>query len=709
MKRFFIIALGIGTLLAVIPVAGAPDPKAWANLREIDLVWQVDGEGLVSEVIEAPATSIGLTWEAEPPSAAWFRVQEAGDWGGWTRLAVEDDHGPDPGSAEAEGAIQGSELVWVGEVDAVQYLIEGGDSATRATMIDTTDRTKPFSQQFSNLFTDPTADAASAIPGRPTIRPRSAWDPTNTCAPAAPPSFVQVTHAYVHHTTGTNSYTASQVPSRILSVCLFHKNSRGWDDIGYNFLIDRFGVIWEGRAGGVDKGVQGAHTAGFNTYSFGVAFIGDHGGASPTAAAEAALVRLIAWKFGVHNVEPTKFSVVVSKGSEKWAEGRPVAFYPISGHRDAQSTSCPGEACYRRIPSFRSRVDALWNQVPLSTYRNPLVGDFDGDNALEAAIYRPGNGGWYVTETNGYTRTWAAFPTKSGWTSQVVGDFNGDGRDDIANYYPANGTWWVSRSTGSSFTTSRWADFSTGSGWSRQIVGDFNEDGRDDIANFHPASGTWWVSRSTGSSFSTTLWADFSTGSGWSRQIVGDFNGDGRDDIANYHPSNGTWWVARSGGSSFSLSRWADFSTSSGWTIQLVGDFNNDGRDDIANRNAGNGTWWVSRSNGSRFSTALWGTTATLDHLSHAWVQDVDNNGRDDILAVDAYNGFIRRQASTGSGFNIATLADTPWRTTVGGTSSDTLQGSAGWIYFGQEFQWIRLTRLNLSSAVAQTWATLTR
>jgi hypothetical protein len=708
MKRYLTIALALAILFLAVPIGGESQ-EAWASLSEIDLAWQVEGGSLLSEEIDAPATTVGLTWEGAGPDSAWFRVNEGGKWGGWAPLPIEDDHGPDPGTREAEETKPGSDLVWVGPVDGVQFQIRGGDETTRAALIDTTNRTKPLARQFGNLFTEPTAEAATALPGQPTIRPRSAWDPSGSCLPKAQADFGQVTHAFVHHTTGTNAYSAADVPSRILGICLFHINSRGWNDIGYNFLIDRFGVIWEGRAGGINKGVQGAHTAGFNSYSMGVAFIGDHSASGPTAAAETALVNLLAWKFGVHNVDPTTISTLVSKGSEKWPVGTPVALRPVSGHRDGQATSCPGEACYQRLPSLRSRVDAKWDQVPLTTYRSPSVGDFDGDGASEAAVFRRGTGVWSVTDTNGSTQPWATFATKTGWSSQVVGDFNGDGRDDIANFHTGNGTWWVSRSTGSAFATTMWADFSTASGWSKQIVGDFNGDGRDDIANFHPSNGTWWVSQSTGTGFTTKEWADFSTATGWTSQIVGDFNGDGRDDIANFHPSNGTWWLSLSTGSALNTSSWADFSTSSGWTIQIAGDFNGDGRDDIANRHSGNGTWWVSRSTGGTFSTSLWGTTQSLDHISLAWAQDIDNDGRTDIIAFDAYNGFIRRQQSTGSAFVVQSLADTPWRTTLGAGNNGDLVGSSGWIFFGQEFSWVRITGLTQAAATAQVMATLPR
>jgi hypothetical protein len=705
-------ALVVALVATALVVGGVPaqDPPVAASMMVTELHMQEAAGGWESQVIDTPTTMLGLTWDEQAPLSAWYRVKREGRWFPWLPLPVEDDHGPDIATDEGRRSRAGSDPVWVGASQAVQFRTLGeGSRRTQAVLIDTKDLRRPLHHKVADFLT-PRTPGASGTPSQPFIHARAEWDPTNSCEPRVESDFGQITHMFVHHTTATNSYSQADVPGMILAICKFHRDSRDWNDIAYNFIIDKYGRIWEGRAGGIDKGVQGAHTQGFSSYSVGVAFLGTHETSGPSASAEAALVRLLAWKAAIHNVDTLNPNMVVSKGSNKWPQGTPVTLRPISGHSDAQTTSCPGEACYNRLGTFRNLVNDQWRQVPISTYVSPLIGDFDGDSADEAAVFRTTNGHWLVSQPGGGTTTWADFSTANGWSSRVVGDFNGDGRDDIANYHPSNGTWWVSRSTGSGFSTTLWADFATASGWSTRVVGDFNGDGRDDIANYHPSNGTWWVSRSTGSGFATSLWADFATARGWSSQVVGDFDGDGRDDIANFHPSNGTWWVSRSTGSGFSTTLWADFSTASGWTIQLPGDYDGDGRDDIANRHVGNGTWWVVKSTGDEFANAaLWGTTASYDHLSHSWTQDVDANGRDDILSIDAYTGFIRRHVSSGSAFAIGSIADTPWRTTVGGASRERETGSNGWLYFGQEFQWVRLSGLNSSRAGTDIVVTLPR
>ena len=85
---------------------------------------------------------------------------------------------------------------------------------------------------------------------------------------------------------------------------VYHVQGNGWNDIGYNFLVDRFGTIYEGRGGGIDRNVIGAHAQGFNTGTVGVALIGNFTAATPTQAQQAALVRLLAWRLDVAHVDP---------------------------------------------------------------------------------------------------------------------------------------------------------------------------------------------------------------------------------------------------------------------------------------------------------------------------------------------------------------------------------------------------------------------
>ena len=100
-----------------------------------------------------------------------------------------------------------------------------------------------------------------------------------------------------------NTYTAAQVPAVLRSIQAYHQDAQGYNDIAYNFVVDRFGRIWEGRAGGITNVVVGGHSQGFNTGTVGVVALGDY--APPWSRPRCRVVaRVIAWKFALHRVDP---------------------------------------------------------------------------------------------------------------------------------------------------------------------------------------------------------------------------------------------------------------------------------------------------------------------------------------------------------------------------------------------------------------------
>ena len=133
-----------------------------------------------------------------------------------------------------------------------------------------------------------------AAAGMPRIVPRSAWQADESIVRAKPEYADTLRMAYVHHTAGTNSYTRLQAPAVVRAIEVYHVKGNGWNDIGYNALVDRFGTVYEGRCGGIDRNVVGAHAKGFNTGSFGIAVMGDFRTVDPPAAAVDALVRTLA-------------------------------------------------------------------------------------------------------------------------------------------------------------------------------------------------------------------------------------------------------------------------------------------------------------------------------------------------------------------------------------------------------------------------------
>jgi hypothetical protein len=164
--------------------------------------------------------------------------------------------------------------------------------------------------------------------------------------------------AFVHHTVSANDYSRSEAPAVVLGICRFHRNSNGWNDIGYNFLVDKYGTIYEGRAGGVDRAVIGAQAQGYNSQSTGIANLGTFTSAGQSQAALDAMARLIRWKLPLHGAPTAGSTVVTSAGGDtnRYPSGREVRIQRISGHRDTNQTECPGNALYAQLGDLRARV-----------------------------------------------------------------------------------------------------------------------------------------------------------------------------------------------------------------------------------------------------------------------------------------------------------------------------------------------------------------
>ncbi|AVV42287.1 N-acetylmuramoyl-L-alanine amidase [Streptomyces sp. P3] len=189
---------------------------------------------------------------------------------------------------------------------------------------------------------------------RPSIVTRRGWGADEKLRESGFRYTTKVKAAFVHHTASGNSYSCSQAPSVIRGIYRYHVRSMGWRDIGYNFLVDKCGRIYEGRAGGVAEPVLGAHTLGFNSNSMGIAVLGTFTSAKPNSATVNAVARLTAWKLGLFGANPKGKTYLTSGGGNLYAKGRNVRLNVISGHRDGFATECPGKQLYGRLGTARS-------------------------------------------------------------------------------------------------------------------------------------------------------------------------------------------------------------------------------------------------------------------------------------------------------------------------------------------------------------------
>ncbi|MET7454049.1 peptidoglycan recognition protein [Streptomyces sp. NPDC005574] len=196
---------------------------------------------------------------------------------------------------------------------------------------------------------------------RPRIVPRSAWVGVDVPAPPPPRYDDKVVAVFVHHTDSPNDYACADAPRIIRYLAAGQTGARQWDDIGYNFLVDRCGTIYEGRAGGVDRPVTGAHTQGFNHRTAGIAALGTFTAGVPVPRAMTeAIAALAAWKLGLAGVDPrAEVRLVSSNSHSRFAAGTSTSLPTLAGHRDGYMTSCPGAALSARLPAIRERAARL--------------------------------------------------------------------------------------------------------------------------------------------------------------------------------------------------------------------------------------------------------------------------------------------------------------------------------------------------------------
>lgn len=325
------------------------------------------GAGFVSEPLQTPKrfNLVGVRWSGDTEAAIAIRARDTdGRWQSWTPLVTHPDGGPDPASAEG-GRTSVSQPIWVGEAYSVQYRVSKPVRGLKLHFVNSMGTTTPGKRLqtalrrgiHSALVALARPLSASAAGRQPRIVPRAAWGAAN-CRPRGRPENGQVKAAFVHHTVSTNNYSRAQAPAAVLAICRYHRNSNRWDDIGYNFVVDKYGTIYEGRAGGVDRPVVGAQAQGYNDQSTGIANLGTFSSVPQSRAAIRAMTRLIRWKLPLHGVQTGGRTQLVSRGgtTNRYSKGMRVTFSRVSGHRDADRTACPGTRLFGQVPRLRRSV-----------------------------------------------------------------------------------------------------------------------------------------------------------------------------------------------------------------------------------------------------------------------------------------------------------------------------------------------------------------
>lgn len=322
---------------------------------------------------DTPFSMVALTGSDLTGTSARIRAKHAdGLWGPWHEAeAVE------PGAETGTRAgPRGTEPVFVGDTTTVQIAVtrpdgaamtppEGGESGRPPLGYRPATVEQPFSEHVSAVLISP-----PRAPGE------TQWPiPTGVVPPGAPPNVITrdqwgaderircrhteynpgIRGAVIHHTAESNDYAPEDSPRIVAAIYTYHTRTLGWCDIAYNAVVDKYGQVFEGRAGGLSKPVEGAHTGGFNRSTWGVAMLGDFDAVPPEPVQLDAVGRLLGWRLGLAHIDPLGTAVLTSEGGGNThiPRGATASLPAIFAHRDVGRTDCPGGAGYASLNEIR--------------------------------------------------------------------------------------------------------------------------------------------------------------------------------------------------------------------------------------------------------------------------------------------------------------------------------------------------------------------
>lgn len=344
----------------------------------------------------------GLTWNAsttENVVEASVRVREGDQWSDWNELEIHPidresgvtvtKQGTEPLITNGANAIQARVLTESGNVPGglEVTVIDPGESPTDGELAPASPalEEEPVEAELSSSVAPATTavDASASIrlassitPAesgmtraiqassnanvlKPAIVTRSQWGANESWAVDSAQS-PKLDAMYIHHTAGTNNYSAAQAYQQIRAIYSYHARTLDWGDIGYQFLVDRYGTIYEGRRGALTSLPIGAQAGGFNTNTIGISAMGNFDVAQPPAAMVEALQKVLAWQGYRHGLKANSNTQLTSRAtpgsSAKYPSGTKVTVPVILGHRDTNSTACPGRYLYPKLSSMRTNV-----------------------------------------------------------------------------------------------------------------------------------------------------------------------------------------------------------------------------------------------------------------------------------------------------------------------------------------------------------------
>ena len=352
------------------PTVGAPGASDPVNTARAAVTPVQDVAGAV--------TVVGVTWPKGATSdkdTYQIRTMTGATWSQWQSMTVIDG-GPGSGPSATTGT---DPYIVIG---ASKYEVRSLTTEVTAPTAATVQAVDPGTSNADVVQQAPGAAAAATT--KPAIHTRAQWGADESKMTWAP-SYGKVSVGFVHHTDGSNNYAAGDVAGIVRGIYAYHAVSLGWGDIGYNFLVDRFGGIWEGRAGGMDKPVIGGQVYNYNAVSTGVSGIGDFTSAAVPQAMTDAFKRVLGWRLSVAGIPATGASPVQAPGG--------AYIQRISGHRDVGGTACPGNSLYARLGEIRAGAAAIIGaQKPVTPANRTPIGNPGGATSTSPGMIAVG--GW---------------------------------------------------------------------------------------------------------------------------------------------------------------------------------------------------------------------------------------------------------------------------------------------------------------------------
>ncbi|MEV0127321.1 FG-GAP-like repeat-containing protein [Dactylosporangium sp. NPDC050688] len=463
-----------------------------------------------------PFSAVGVTWrEVGRVGTVTVAVRHHVPGGGWSAWRTADTGEADRDLAPGRQQRGGADLVWTGKADGVQLAVTttGGPAPhdITADLIDPTDAPGDAAQ------TPPAPPVTESQlvglrPFMPAILRRAAWG-ANEQQMNWQPQYAQYVKAVaLHHTATGNDYSPEDVPKILRSIYQYQTVSRGWGDIGYNVLVDRFGRLWEGRSGGLSRPVVGAQAGGFNTGTAGVAMIGDFRTVNVPQVVQEATAQYTAWKLSLRQAIDPRGTVSLTGGgsTSRYPTGTTVTAPRVFPHRQTNRTECPGDKGVAALPWIRERAGALTGDMVKPEVVRTLL-----------AVYRPADG---TVRLQGVPEpVFTSAPNEI----PVAADYNGDGRADVATWSPVTGNWSMLLS-GEGRRTVQW-----GLPGDLPAPADFDGDGTAELAVFRPATGVWYIKGA----------GEVVLGQPGDVPVPADYTGDGRAEVAIWRPSTGLWAI----------------------------------------------------------------------------------------------------------------------------------------------------------------------